>query len=319
MPDTDMKINYYVRQQKSIERKMFCHLLRELKPAFRLDKYRYVGMGAKYFADFILFHKEFGFRKMISIEADSENKTKYNFNKPLKCIDMEYNFSSDALHNIDWTGNYNNIIWLDYDSPLSGFMIEDIQTMISKLHSGGMFFISFNSQLPKQPSDKERVFREKMGKYCPADLQRSNLADTKKDAYFKSIINNVIITSVKKRNISFPPEERLNFQQLIYFIYKDGAEMTTIGGILLNSIDQQEFDKLHIDNLLDFVKLNIEATPYSLIVPPLTYKELNLLLRQLPTTDISTVKIPGLSQTQIESIVKLYRYYPFYLEAEAFN
>lgn len=314
-----MKINYSLRQQKSIERKMFCHLLRELNHVFKMHKYRYIGMGAKYFTDFILFHKEFGFKKMISIEADLKNKVKYNFNKPLKCIDMEYNFSSDALHNIDWAEYSDNIIWLDYDSYLSDFMMEDVQTMISKLISGGMFFISFNSQLPRMPSEKEEVFRKNMKNYCPARLERSHLADTRKDAFFKNIINNIIITSLKQRNLSYPIEEQLNFQQLIYFTYKDGAEMTTIGGILLNNNDQQKFNDLHIDTILDYLRLNIEAPPYSLIVPPLTYKELNILLRQLPTGNISSVKIPGLSQEQIESVVKLYRYYPLYLEAETFN
>ena len=145
MPDTDIKINYYLRQQKSIQRKMLCNLFNSINRIFDLHQYRYIGMGAKYFVDFLLFHREFGFQNMISIEADSENKEKYDFNKPLKCIDMHYGLSSEVLPNLDWTTSMRSIIWLDYDGYLEKFMLEDIETIISKLASGSIFFISFNS------------------------------------------------------------------------------------------------------------------------------------------------------------------------------
>lgn len=318
MPDTDIKINYYLRQQKSIERKMLCHLLRELNASFRLKDYRYIGMGAKYFVDFLLFHNEFGFQNMISIESDIDNCAKYDFNNPLKCIKMEYNFSSEALRNIDWNGCINNIIWLDYDSQLKAFMMEDIETMISKLKSGSMFFISFNSQ---QPHFSERVerFRQNMGIYCPASTSLADLAELRKHGFFKRIINNVIETAIRKRNLSLPPEEQISFQQLAYFLYKDGAEMITIGGILLNQEDQNKYRTLYLDQVLDFLVESRDEPPYSLIIPPLTYKELNYLFKQLPTENIADVNIPGISQAQIEAIIRVYRYYPVFLEAATFN
>lgn len=160
MPNTDIKINYYLRPQKSIERKMFCHLFRELNSIFSLKDYEYIGMGAKYFVDFIIFHREFGFQKMVSIEADEDNKEKYIFNKPLNCIEMEYGFSSEALHNIDWLKYKNKIIWMDYDDQLRDFMLEDIQTILTKIHSGSMFFFSFNSTLPRNSNSRLDVLKK---------------------------------------------------------------------------------------------------------------------------------------------------------------
>lgn len=319
MPNTDVKINYYLRPQKSIERKMFCHLFRELNSILNLKDYRYIGMGAKYFADFMVFHREFGFNKMISIEADKENMEKYEFNKPLNCIEMEYNYSSEALRQIDWVGHKDNIIWMDYDEPLKEFMLEDIKTIISKSKSGSMFFFTYNSILPKNFKDRLRVFRDNLGGYCPPNVNNQDLTDKNKDKYIKQIIDNVIDNCINIINNSSNENDKLFYEQLVYFLYRDGAEMITIGGILLNKQDKEKFDMLNLSSSLDFVVLNRTAPPYSLVIPPLTYKEINALLQQLPCTDITQIKLPGLKEEQLRQIAKLYRYYPFYMEAASFN
>lgn len=318
MPNTDIKINYYLRQQKSIERKMMCHLFREINSIFKLACYRYIGMGAKFFTDFILFHNEFGFKNMISIEANSYNQEKYNFNKPLQCIEMEFNKSSEALNNIQWGDTQKNIIWLDYDGPLATFMLEDIETMISKLTSESMFFISFNSQVLGSVEEKEEKIRQNIGEYCPVDIEPQQLAPKNINEFFRSrVIKNVIETALGKRNLS---GKKLNFQQLLFFKYSDGADMTTLGGILLDDDAKTKFDKLKLDDILDFVSLDFEkAKAYDLSVIPLTYKEVVTLLKQLPRDDLSTVKVPGLTEDQIEAIARLYRYYPFYIETNIFN
>ena len=91
--------------------------------------------------------------------------------------------------------------------------------------------------------------------------------------------------------------------------------MITIGGILLNKQDKEKFDMLNLSSSLDFVVLNRTAPPYSLVIPPLHIKEINAVLQQLPCTDITKIKLPGLQEEQLRQIAKLYRYYPFYMEA----
>ena len=54
-------------------------------------------MGAKYFTDFLLFHNEFGVTDMISIEAERERAMRYEFNKPLKSIQMIYGTTNEVL------------------------------------------------------------------------------------------------------------------------------------------------------------------------------------------------------------------------------
>ncbi len=48
------KINYNLRPNKCIERKMMCDALGRLSFIEHLDNYRYIGLGSPYFADFIL-------------------------------------------------------------------------------------------------------------------------------------------------------------------------------------------------------------------------------------------------------------------------
>lgn len=310
MPDTDIKINYYLRQQKAIERRMFCHLFNCIDRVFDLHQYRYVGMGAKYFVDFLLFHREFGFKHMISIEADDENKEKYEFNKPLSCIEMSYGFSSEVLPRLDWTSSIRSVIWLDYDGYLEKFMLEDLETLISKMASGSMFFISFNSNWPNLKK-REEFFKEKLGPYYPTKLSNTDFTNKSKHKTQCKAINNTINNAVALR-------QGLTYSQLIDFVYQDGAEMTTIGGILLNDNDKKTFDGLDFSHLT-FVNQQQDSDAFSLKIPPLTYKEVVKIFENLPSDDYSKINIPGLDARHIEQIAKVYRYYPFYTESAMFT
>ena len=54
MPGSDKYINYQLRPAKSVERKMICSLIRQIQLSGGLTDFRYIGMGAKYFVDFML-------------------------------------------------------------------------------------------------------------------------------------------------------------------------------------------------------------------------------------------------------------------------
>lgn len=319
MPDTDIKINYYLRQQKSIERRMFCHLFSSVNRVFDLHRYRYIGMGAKYFADFLLFHREFGFKTMISIEADSENQEKYEFNKPLQCIKMKFGFSNQVLPKLDWISQIPSIVWLDYDSILDNSMMEDLETILSKLTSRSMFFLSFNSNwyedkkndIVKQTNIRQENFKNKLKNYFPLGLAKRDFSNMNKHKTQCIPINNTIDNAISLR-------PGMTYVQLIDFIYQDGAEMTTIGGIILDDNDAVKFNSLDFDHL-DFVKKDRETDAYSLKIPPLTYKEAITIFEHLPCDDYSVINLPGLSKEHISQIAKVYRYYPFYLETSLFT
>lgn len=100
MPGSDQNINYQIRPSKSIERKMMCELVKEIQIIQGTSELRYIGMGAKYFTDFLLFHNEFGVTDMISIEAERERAMRYEFNNyGTECI--------AALHHNKRKTNYH--------------------------------------------------------------------------------------------------------------------------------------------------------------------------------------------------------------------
>ena len=84
-----------------------------------------------------------------------------------------------------------------------------------------------------------RVFRDNLGIYCPPNVINKDLTDIKKDKYAKQIIDNVIDNCINIINSSSDDNEKLFYEQLVYFLYRDGAEMITIGGILLNKQDKE--------------------------------------------------------------------------------
>ena len=78
MSKTGDKIDYSLRLQKSIERKIFCDVVRTLNYFGTVEDYRYIGFGSFYYQDFLMFYEDFNICNGISIEIDSEayvNKT----------------------------------------------------------------------------------------------------------------------------------------------------------------------------------------------------------------------------------------------------
>src|SRR5438128_4044331 len=106
------KINYGLRPCKCIERKMLVEAFRCLGSWGRISSYRYVGFGSHFFNDFILVHKALGIRDMVSVEREKIKKERFDFNRPFKCVKMEYGESTDILPQLTW--NVRTICWLDY-------------------------------------------------------------------------------------------------------------------------------------------------------------------------------------------------------------
>ena len=58
MSDSGRAINYSSRPAKGVERKLICELVDKFPKPNSINKYRYIGFGSFYFADFILFHNQ---------------------------------------------------------------------------------------------------------------------------------------------------------------------------------------------------------------------------------------------------------------------
>ena len=234
---------------------------------------------------------------------------------------MIYNLSSAALLSIDWNICDKNVVWLDYDQPLKKFMLEDIKTLLTMLSTNNMFFISINCSFYRNSMPKERyqLLESELGNYFPNYLKFKDFTNPQKNNSLKKIIDDVIADTLNRRNSGKEPSEQLHYYQLIYFLYKDGAEMLTIGGILTTREEWEEISRTGYFNNLPFLVSNPNASAFSLELPHLTYKEASHLLTLLPTEDLSTIDLPWFTTNDIQQISILYRYIPLYLEANTFG
>ena len=103
-------INYSLRPNKNIERKLIFESLRLMDNLFEFSSYRYVGMGSLWFVDFILAHKMLHINNMVSIERPEYAK-RVEFNKPYNCISIEAGDTTHVLPTIDLQKQLD-LVWL---------------------------------------------------------------------------------------------------------------------------------------------------------------------------------------------------------------
>jgi len=326
--NSSRKINYSTRVAKNIERKMIRDFLLRFSISYPLEKYTYIGFGSKYFTDFLMFHKYLHIDKLISIEGDVGNRKKYEFNKPLNCIRMEYGMSNEILPTIDFPAD-KTIIWLDYDGILEENCLTDIATLISKLDEGSMLLVSYNSrpikpkELTTQYPDKSALeitkgyVEDNIGKnYLPHDLDYRGLSNSKK---YSQTLRKVVINCITKRlevvNRGVSEMEKLRFKQVLNFDYQDGCEMSTLGFVF--SKEEQGTSKLDLCKLTDFDFYCEDDSAYEITAPNLTVKEIKSLLEAMPNDNLKLRDYKGvIAETDINNFKKVYKYLPIFSDAE---
>jgi len=325
-------INYSVRPAKNVERKMIRDLFLRLRSFGELTNFQYIGFGAKYFVDFVMFHKHLHIKKMISIEKDRGNVERYEFNKPFGCIDIKNEQSNDALSKINYDKKV--ICWLDYDGVLTNNVLTDVVILLENAKSGSTISVSYNSH-PYQPlklkekygddlSQSELILKE-LGCSIRKEMLPTKILEqgTLKRHNFSKILRSIIFNQIDKtllnKNAGLKNDEKWIFSQIMFFDYKDGAYMSTIGGVLYQKCDEELFNNCSFDSF-DFYKSEDES--YSIEVPNLTIKEINRLRENMPLTefDIDNQAIfpkTIFSEADILKFSKIYKYFPSFSEVES--
>ncbi len=331
------EVNYTIRTRKSIERKMMLEVYRKLIFFDDFPNYQYVGMGSKYFVDFNLLHKELGIDDMVSIEADVENLERFKFNIPYNCIKFMSGKSKEVLPGLELSKRA--IIWLDYDGVFDNSMLEDINTIMSKIKSGSIVVISANSSFYKSGDVKKIcIENEKCDKFITKGTRiewcKNEFGDrfpsfdyeTKEETKEKhvtpvtatKIIRKMCLNEIENilgiRNGQLSEQEHLKFSQLFNFYYKDSAPMFTFGGIIYNESEEDKYDKCKFQDF-DFVKSNEEL--FKIDIPFLTLKEVDLLNKLLHETDekiIEELKKHSINENDLKLYKKVYRYFPHFTE-----
>jgi hypothetical protein len=256
---------------------------------------------------------------MISIEAKQEYKPRFNFNKPYKCINMEYGLSTDILPKLDW--NKRTIVWLDYDGSLNDSVLQDVALVSTKAVSGTVLLITVNAQGYRSPTKgrdakkDEKILLEWFNNQLECDvpgwvkgtfLQGDAMAKT-----CQKIIHDEIIINLRNINGLTKPDEIMEFEPNFNFVYSDNAKMLTAGGVFYK---HNELDKL---KNCGFEKLGfLQPELYEIKLPIVTPRERHFLNQQLPKGSIGRLKSIGLTDDEIKEYSKLYRYSPSFAEVE---
>jgi hypothetical protein len=315
MSKSDRVINYSLRPKKAVERKMLCDLIRGIQIALNANDLTYVGMGAKYFEDFLLFHNEFGMRKMISIEENIKARSRYEFNKPLKQIEMKYGKTTEVLPQLDLHKGMH-VVWLDYDSRFNENMIEDMKILAQNMAKGSLFFLSCNCFFEGNgASERMSAFKKAIPNHISPD-EKNQYTSNNIPLVIKHMIDANIRDALRVRNRS--KEEKIEYLQLLYFFYRDGAPMLTVGGVLADEEEKTRILKTVSKSEFGFVKLNEDEEAFRIEVPSLTQKEIRHILQKLPLTEEdyeqSKDLFYGITYSEIEKFDKIHRYYPYYSE-----
>ena len=307
------KVDYTVRPAKNIERKMFAEMFARLRVFRPLESYTYVGLGSTFFSDFVLFHKLLGITRMVSIEKLTEHSERVTFNKPYGCIEVEFGETTDTLPRLDWS--QPAIVWLDYDDDLDRRKLQDLIYLAQNLPSSSFLLVTLPSfpktfQAGDPPVLRERLdtMRSILGDLVPDYLQPRDTGDL--PGVQRRIANSVVNEALAARNAAAPEFERVEYKQTLYFRYADSTDMVTLGGLFLTKTDSRKAAR---SRLRDLPFYRPSTLHYHLDPPKLTVKERHYLDQQLPQEGAAC---PGVPDRFVEEYTRLYRYFPFFVEAE---
>ena len=320
MSNSGRKINYGVRPAKSIERKMMRDLMNRLSTFGPLSDYRYIGFGAKYFIDFVLFHKYLDIQEMISIEGDLHNTDRYNFNKPFNTIQILTGKSTDVLPTLKGSTK-KSIFWLDYDGRFEKYMMDDVAIVTRDIGSGGLLSLSFNCDgLLVNPMEPDIQSIQDQLTTMVGEEYVSQVIDTKgwgKSSHVAKFLQETLYDKIrsvlKSRNIGKAPLEAMTFEQVLFFNYADNAKMTTFSYVFFLEKDRQLFINSRMSDLYFFRNT---SQAFDIKVPNLTLKEIRHVMEVMPDKTQINDKVFAISD--VDALWTNYRYFPSFTELETY-
>jgi hypothetical protein len=323
------KIHYLLRPGKNIQRKMICEALSHISRTISLKDHTYVGFGSVYFGDFTLFHRMFGFKNMISIEADDESEKRVRFNVPFSCIDVKMGYSGEVLPTLGLSGK-KVVVWLDYDYGLNQSVLNDVKIVCQAVAPGSILMVTLDHSLKdfeKEPeedvSGKAEAFDERNEGRAWSDLLPDEKFKAKAgfnpitplqgglhEAY-RSALGEAVKASLD-RSDSLSSRGSCQF---LNFHYDDGCEMMTVG-YFLGGETETNTGSVKLDQ---FAYYRGDKDYFEINPPKLTFKEIRSLNEHMPCLEggIATIvqDVP-LSEEFVRAYRNFYQYFPVFTEVE---
>ena len=306
-------VSYDLRPSKQCERKMMLDSFNTaMESGFPIPKYRYVGMGANRFYDFILMHKYLGIDKMISLEHDEKMLPRAKYNRPYKFIKI----LNTTAHNFFASDNFagNSIYWMDYDSSIRPEITQDIASLVPSVKLGDFVFFTVCGSLPKRFQSTGGSDRLTELKDTFRDMGNSLTMKDVENAEFPVAVHKILKAAFTN---AFVVKSEGVFRPFFQVQYADGLDMITYGGVFAADPECRKF--------IDLLKIKVPflnpkmPSSYRIKKFDLTEKERNLFdlavtAKRSNAKEIGELKKLGFRTKELRSYSELLRYHPRYVE-----
>jgi hypothetical protein len=277
-----------------------------------ISSYRYVGMGANRFYDFIMFHKYLGIKDMVSLENDPSFFKRAEFNKPYNFVRVSLQSSSDFLSEDGF--ERSSIVWFDYDDGLGPEMTSDIENLGLKAKVGDFCFVTAPC-LPPGFLSKLKM-QERLAKINDVfgDYANGLTIDDMQDTNFAAAVSHVLLTAFKR---SFAYRSEGSFVPILKVRYADGIPMATIGGAFLPERQASDIREAVVKSL-EILKIESEELcrikSFNLTERERVLFDLAATRKRKRSAERNRLRDLGFKDDDIEQYGHLLRYLPRYFE-----
>lgn len=300
------KVHYELRSAKQVERRMLIDALQALSASgFGISDYQYTGMGSIYFVDFVLFHKFLGIKSMWTVEHDVTITKRVRFNRPFSFVKIFMASAGEVIAQLPLRKRH--LLWLDYDDFVSSTLAEDVYMAVTRLRAGSIILITVDVEAPvtdPTPAKLRQHFTAEVERYLPP---KPKFVPSELPALNVEILERICTSAVSVRS-------DVAFQPMFSFLYKDGHQMLTVGGMM---VGQNERELLNADALKEknpYMKFSWEEAPCNIAVPTLTRKERIFLEGAMPGANGRVPAKFELKPEDVRAYRDIYRFYPTYAE-----
>jgi hypothetical protein len=313
MPSFDV-VNYSLRPNKSVERKIVFSGLQAVSKVIELSPYKYLGLGSLWFVDYVMAHRLLGISSMISIEQDSIGVRRAEFNRPLGCITVVRGDSTTVIPALN-LADRPSITWFDYDSSIAGPVLGDLALLVPKCATNSILIVTINAKKdelpPKDESgvevDAEASLRRIAGDLVPTPLPAKRMQPRQ----YPKLLCEILANQLQSRTVNSGRPE--TFIKLFDLAYADSTPMVTVGGILAAPDQLASLNQLVTSSTWEGMADD------TISIPPLTTKEKMALDRMMPAPEPPTVDRVqkagfALKAEQIKTYHRYYRHYPMFAE-----
>ena len=295
---------------------MLLEIFRHFSVFAPMREYRYVGLGSVWFSDFQLFHRALGIPDMISIEREKNAEARIRKNIPFAAITPIFKPTNVALPEIQW--NKRQLVWLDYDDPLSPSILDDVGSVISRAMSGSAFAVSVQHQQAKEIDEAGKdgssldLFRSRFGRsLLPDDLGEDDLYGQAFARLSRGMIGSEIENALVARNSGLATGEQIQYRKICEIDYADGAPMTTTDGCLVSQSELDLFGSMQLQKV-DFCNESNEVVRIK--IPKITPKEARFLESQLPSS--GSLDQGNIPEWDVRAFAEHYRYLPNFMSVD---